>query len=117
MRKIAVFGLGLVLAVAGCATNPGYVGNWTSKGVPSEMVEEGMSSMVVYIQEAGAFSMMARDAEGVTIHGATGTWSPDEQGGISLQVEGSDAVEALLVDDDPLVISGGGNALEFERQD
>ncbi|MBN2704342.1 MAG: hypothetical protein JXR23_09040 [Pontiellaceae bacterium] len=117
MKKIVVLGLGLVLAIAGCATKPGYVGNWECKKIPADIKEEGMESVALAIQEEGTFALIIKDVEGAGVHGAAGFWTPNEKGGISFAAEG-EPVEgfAVLTDDDHLVFSADDQAVEFERK-
>ena len=104
MKKVVVLGLGLVLAVAGCATKPGYVGNWECNALPQEATELGMQSLSLSILEQGGFIISSEDTTGETA-GGVGRWISNEDG------------SGQLLDDGTLMILGTSGVAKFDRKE
>ncbi|MBN2685094.1 MAG: protein kinase, partial [Pontiellaceae bacterium] len=100
------------------STKSGYIGTWISDSLPPEMREIGVESAVFRILEEGIFTSMIKDAGGSIIQEVSGSWIPNEQGGISFSADGmGDETHALLTKDDTLLVSSeSGDSLELERK-
>lgn len=111
-KQMMMAATGLMLLVAGCATKPGYVGTWKAdKNLP----EKDMESMTLYLTEGGGFMFKAQSDD--RMEGGSGGWTNNGLGGIRIWVEGeNDEAQARLLDDDILLLTADGMALEFTRQ-
>lgn len=117
MKKIAVLGLGLALAFAGCATKPGFVGAWRCNSVPEDLSDD-MQAMSLYITEQGAAVFVGETDEGTTSMGSIASWYTNSNAMILFEGESlPDDLRGLLIADDTLLVTGDDEALKFERQE
>ncbi len=116
--KKSVFSVvaGMVLMVAGCATKPGYVGQWKSINLPQDVKHDGVECFSMSILEQGGLSILAEAADGTINQGANGSWTTNAVGGIDIVVDKNEQAKGLLLDDNTLVITADDEAIKFARQ-
>jgi len=114
MKKNMILTLlaGFGLFLAGCATNPSYVGAWRCENVPAKMQKIGVTGIDVYIAETGGFSLSAKGSA----NGAVGTWKKNTSGGIDILIDGQDNGTGTFINGDTLLISGTDISMKFSRQ-
>lgn len=117
MKKIAVLGLGLALAFAGCATKPGFVGAWRCNPLPEGLREDDMQAMSLYISEQGAAVFVGETDDGTTSMGSIGSWYTNSNALILFEGESlPDNLRGTLIADDTLFVTSDDEGLKFERQ-
>jgi hypothetical protein len=118
-KGMMAFVVGLGLFVAGCATQPSYVGSWKCPNMPQEARDEGVTGATLHITEEGGFAGAFERSDGTTFGGFSGTWEPNDVGGINFKLtegNGPEKGTGLLIDKDTLLGVGGDVSLEFKRQ-
>ncbi|MBN2684513.1 MAG: hypothetical protein JXR40_04495 [Pontiellaceae bacterium] len=118
MKKIVILGLGVVLAVAGCATKSGFVGAWRCNPLPEGLREDDMQAMSLYITEQGSAVFVGETDEGTTSMGSIASWHTNSNAMILFEGESlPDDLRGTLIADDMLFVTTDDDGLKFERQE